>query len=177
MWWYAGRIKKFLFLSFLSGLLFGIVSIPKVGLLIAFNIGIIFAITAGGSASCILALLDYISLRPLYKKHGKIVLSVRQNKEILLDKPIETVASRCREILKNYKDFVESNSVNNRKTFEAKVGLTFWSFGEKITVSLESANNNKTKVYIESRPVYKLTLVDYGKNFKNVKKIEEILTT
>lgn len=48
--------------------------------------------------------------------------------------------------------------------FKAKVGLNGWSWGERLTVTLEEPNH----ITIESKCVYPLQCLDWGKNKQNV---------
>lgn len=50
-----------------------------------------------------------------------------------------------------------------------KTRLNFLTFGEIININIDNDN-----VTIESSPKYKLTLIDYGRNFKNVAKIKSL---
>jgi hypothetical protein len=51
---------------------------------------------------------------------------------------------------------------------DAKVGVTFWSFGESVTVRLEALGRNSTRVIIRSQPRLSTTTVDWGKAAQNV---------
>ena len=50
---------------------------------------------------------------------------------------------------------------------DAKVGATFWSFGERLTVRL-AGRGDTTKVTVRSQPRLSTTTVDYGKAVQNV---------
>ncbi len=53
----------------------------------------------------------------------------------------------------------------------ARTGVTWQSFGETIECSFEPAGPNRQIVSVESRPVIKTTLVDYGRNLENIEAI------
>jgi hypothetical protein len=50
---------------------------------------------------------------------------------------------------------------------DAKVGATFWSFGERVTVRL-AGRGDTTRVSVRSQPRLSTTTVDYGKAVQNV---------
>ena len=55
---------------------------------------------------------------------------------------------------------------NNVYVFKSKT--SFWSWGENVLVTLNSLPNSHTRVSIRSTPVVPTTLVDWGKNKKNI---------
>jgi uncharacterized protein (DUF1499 family) len=59
-------------------------------------------------------------------------------------------------------------------TLEARVGMTWASFGERIELSVTPAGG-ATEVSIRSRPVLRTTIADYGKNRENVERIRAFL--
>lgn len=59
-------------------------------------------------------------------------------------------------------------------TLEARVGMTWASFGERIEFSVTPAGG-ATEVSIRSHPVLRTTIADYGKNRENVERIRTFL--
>jgi hypothetical protein len=57
---------------------------------------------------------------------------------------------------------------------KAKTGFTWKSFGEEIIVVLEKSDAS-TIIKINSKPLVKTTIVDYGKNSENVQKIHTFI--
>jgi hypothetical protein len=57
------------------------------------------------------------------------------------------------------------------RKLEARVGMTWRSFGEVIVISVETADSGKSSLSIESRPRYSGTTLDQGKNYENVERI------
>jgi hypothetical protein len=56
-----------------------------------------------------------------------------------------------------------------------KVRMSFKSWGERITLQLREAGPSRTSVEVTSRSSVSLTLVDYGKNAKNVQLVVDWL--
>lgn len=57
--------------------------------------------------------------------------------------------------------------------FEAVVGLTFWSWGERITVTAEPLGKDRTLLRLQSWCRLGTTLQDWGKNAGNVARLAE----
>lgn len=57
--------------------------------------------------------------------------------------------------------------------FELETNATMSSFGENISLYLEAISDKETKLLVSSTPTFKGTLIDYGKNKKNIKGIQK----
>ncbi len=57
--------------------------------------------------------------------------------------------------------------------FKTKTGATIRSFGETIIIKLTKIDNTHTQLYVLSKPVYKTTLIDFGKSSVNIEKIKQ----
>ncbi|KKB41474.1 hypothetical protein [Bacillus thermotolerans] len=57
----------------------------------------------------------------------------------------------------------------------AKTGVNLRTFGDQITPLVQKADEETTSVHIQSKPAIPTTIVDYGKNIKNVKTITTYL--
>ncbi|MDO8526649.1 MAG: hypothetical protein Q7T03_03060 [Deltaproteobacteria bacterium] len=99
--------------------------------------------------------------------------NVYQQREVILTVSYEEALEKCMlslgsvsgcSIFKKYNDVII-----------AKTQVTWKSFGEIITLSLKKIDDAKTGVLIESKPRLITTLIDYGKNFDNVKQITNVL--
>jgi len=53
----------------------------------------------------------------------------------------------------------------------SEVSTSLWSWGEKISVSMKETNTGGTRVQVKSESSFGMTLIDWGKNKKNVDKI------
>ncbi len=56
--------------------------------------------------------------------------------------------------------------------YTTKTGATLRSWGETILVKLNRIDPEHTQLYVLSKPVYKLTLVDFGKSAINIEKFK-----
>ena len=56
--------------------------------------------------------------------------------------------------------------------YKSKTGASIRSWGEIIIVKLTKLSDSKTELYVLSEPVYKTTLVDFGKSSMNIEKIK-----
>lgn len=58
----------------------------------------------------------------------------------------------------------------------AEVGFSFWSFGENLRIKVSpNQNNTSCLIYFESECKVSTTLVDYGKNKRNVTNLKSVL--
>ena len=102
-------------------------------------------------------------------------LTLKYRKDsIKLDKPQSEIYKHCINILEG-NNFSVSNSDEFSGIIEAESEISSKSWGENITVELESLENQKTLVKITSRSKMPTTLVDWGKNDENIYAIKENL--
>ena len=90
---------------------------------------------------------------------------------------IQTTLSRA-EIINRLKSApairrIELSEDGNSMTLHT--GVSWRSWGEKILLSFHQTGPTTTVVEVESNPKLRTTVVDYGKNRENVKRIEELL--
>lgn len=83
------------------------------------------------------------------------------------------------ETFKHCQKLLEENNFKTTKLDEeagkilASSGISWESFGEKVNVELEDLGNQQTLVKLSSKSKFPITIVDWGKNNENVKKIIE----
>jgi hypothetical protein len=70
---------------------------------------------------------------------------------------------------------MESNE--SERTARGEFGWTISSWGERFTVTAEPAGAESTKVTVTSTSKLSTTLIDWGKNKRNVRKILDHLAT
>lgn len=56
-------------------------------------------------------------------------------------------------------------------------GLSWSSFGEKISIRKLEATETGFRYLIRSKPIFRMTLADYGQNLRNVRHLEQLLQT
>jgi hypothetical protein len=126
----------------------------------------------GGTMSLLLGTSQIIKLKMLgVKNFSADKLSVIQNRELeskLKPHEVESAISNDPYLSKMKLTKAEDSIILNTKT-----GLRSW--GEKITITPGSTNKSVTAYKVESRPKLASTLVDLGKNYENVMRIERLL--
>ncbi|HUR30598.1 MAG TPA: hypothetical protein VMZ69_04150 [Saprospiraceae bacterium] len=63
----------------------------------------------------------------------------------------------------------------NGNEISLKSGMNLWGFGENISIKINPKTIQSTEYEIESTPIMKTTLVDFGKNLQNVNRIEKLI--
>ena len=109
------------------------------------------------------------------KKAGKDINDFAKIPEIQRIKTKYTL-EEIKEILAKDYIFRKSKVQTEDEVLKLSKGRSWESWGEIVTITLLSQHNDEYEYEITSRPKFKLTLVDYGKNYKNVKNIISILS-
>lgn len=99
------------------------------------------------------------SLSPLQKKS----LTTNLAKENLKSKLLSL------QMIRNFQ------ATENEMLFETVPSLSSW--GEKISISITPVQDGSFEYFITSKPLWKTTLVDFGKNFQNIRRIEKLIST
>jgi hypothetical protein len=90
-----------------------------------------------------------------------------QQREIYIDRPVSQGTNLCRDALLTIPK-LHILSVDTATGFIfAKVGMTWFSWGESIAVKL-LPHSNGSFAYIRSAPKMRFTIIDSGKGFENV---------
>lgn len=167
-------IKIFIYSSIAFILLDGFWLINRIGLRRESIRGIIISAISGILFAAVLTTFFYVYIRMVRSKYGEKSLNIIQNAEMLLPGNINEIFLRSLSLLekankfKTVKPFMENNKI------EVQTGVSWQSFGEDIEI-IFSSQEEKVKVGVTSKPRYKTTLVDYGKNYENVKFILSLL--
>ena len=132
-------------------------------------------IAFGVLMSAILGTMHIKGLKKVTSKEiGFNALRVHQKKVIEIKKGYDEAYLHCLNSLRILDvEIEEENKAAGKIT--AKTSLTPDSFGEFINIMLTKINSEQTKINISSKPVVKVTLIDYGKNLQNIKKMTELL--
>ena len=77
--------------------------------------------------------------------------------------------------LKTNPSFEEMKITIEKGEIIIKTGLTFNSWGETISIHVKPVTSISNEFEIISKPKQRWTLVDFGKNLNNVKKVEELM--
>ena len=104
----------------------------------------------------------------------ELVGNVEQSKQYTTQKSIDEIHRALKEHFKS-KKFKKYNFAISDNVFCAKTRITLQSWGEHITVKIDTISRNETSVQIQSKPVLKTTIYDGGNNRKNIKEIVEAI--
>lgn len=130
--------------------------------------GAIAAIITSISWTIVMAIIfipiDYFSNRNLPPE----ALSVSQKRDIQVSGNIEQVFQKALDILKGFKSVRTTTPFKEKLTISARTKITCLTFGEEITLQFDVLSQNSVKIHIKSHPAVRYTLLDYGRNFKNI---------
>ncbi len=112
----------------------------------------------------------------IYIKTNKISLNdfniqATHEATFTVDKSIEDTKNTVENIIPDKINAYKFKYNNKLDFYKTKTGATIRSWGETI-IKLTKIDNLKTKIYIESKPVYKATLINFGKSSMNIEKIK-----
>gem|GEM_PF-4810409 len=99
---------------------------------------------------------------------------IRVEKKIYLNECSDNIVKSIEDILKEHRK-VKNIKVSG-KEITGRWVMSLWSFGEKISVKVESANEEKS-LSVKSEPILKTALIDFGKNRKNINQIIDKINT
>lgn len=171
------RLYSKLFLG--TGIPFGIFIGIFYSLKYEFPIGLISGLFAGlffgGLMSLILGTIHKKSVKKIQSKEAEDLEGVHQIRKIELSIPFDKAFDLCTKSINQIKKgkILKKDRTNGK--INAKASMTWKTFGDKIKFSLIKLNDDTTEVEISSRPIVRTTLVDYGKNLRNVEIIEAFL--
>jgi hypothetical protein len=81
------------------------------------------------------------------------------------------VLARVEAAARRLPEFPQVTSDADRGVVEVKFGATMWSWGDVLTARLEDLSDGRQRVFLESRPRVRLTVVDYGVNSQHVEAV------
>jgi hypothetical protein len=105
-----------------------------------------------------------------------ISLSCEQKIDFYINQPVLQVfgyLSKLPEIATFKVDFVDPQNFQ----IHLSEGVTFKSWGESMTISFFDPMDGGTRLIVSSKPKLTTTLVDYGKNRKNVEAIVQYINS
>ena len=135
---------------------------------IGFFLGIVFSVFL----ILILFLLDISSRLFIVKdknsNNSQSIWDIEQCREIELSGSLNEVLNIARQALMEITSIRKINQDNKTQSIEAVTNVTWRSFGEIITISVESKADNTWLLKCTSKCKNKNVLFDYAKNFENV---------
>lgn len=137
-----------------------------------FSISVLCGLTFGLLMTIILGVINYFSLKQV---GGEAASSVKKEKEIELQLSYENSFELCKNSLSCIKGASITHEDFNKGIIRAKTGVNLKTWGDKIEFHIQKISDEVSKVWIQSMPIIPTTLVDYGKNLNNIKKISNYL--
>ena len=168
-------MKLFKRLCFQLGVPFG----TLMGIIMGITKGPLAGLGFGGLNGAIFgAVLAFIFTRLQYhgvKKHAGVIneetLVTHQNREITQSKKPFKVFYWTVDALETMRKCTIRGKDEEEGLIEAAMDMSWKTWGEKITIRIKPAEGGKTGITIQSRPLFKYSLVDYGKSHENINKI------
>jgi len=160
-------IKTFAVVGGLAGLLYGLAMALKIGLWNGILAGVIFGAIGGSLMALVLIPLDLFFTR----KFPPEALNVQQHRELKVQGECKQVFEKCHAVLESLPFIKAVSSTNGSTQLSANTKMSFASFGEDIKLTIKELDKVAVEIHISSRPAFRYTLLDYGKNFRNVEQI------
>jgi hypothetical protein len=152
------------------------------GLFFCLQFGIYFGILSGFAAGIcfgfIMASLLWITDRLFGNREDcrKNNKGVKQSAELSMELSFEKVFELCLKSLEKIKKCEIKEAEQSKGIITAHSGTTWKTWGEIINFEIvNNEDSKKTCIKISSSPLVSTTLVDFGKNYENVKKISDFL--
>ncbi|CAN5490957.1 hypothetical protein BH10ACI1_BH10ACI1_10400 [soil metagenome] len=119
-------------------------------------------------------LLGDLRIRKFSKNKAEKDFSVIQNRKIVLLVGSDVAFNLCKDSIADLKlKFITENKEDG--FIKAKIKMNFHSFGTEIEFKLNQITDNLNEVEIQTRPLLKTTLVDYGESLRIIEDIMQYL--
>lgn len=162
-------MKKLLQMFFFTSIPFGVI----MGLMFQeLEIGVMAGLFFGLGMTIIVGVINKISMKSIGESGTS---SVKQEKEMELTLPYKTAFELCKNAVLSIKGTKITYENEQEGMIRAKTAVNALTWGDKISVFVEKVDEERSKVHIQSKPAVATTVVDYGKNLKNVKVIANYL--
>ena len=123
--------------------------------------------------------LDNIYIQKYNDRKEKIMGLVDHTQDVIVDFAWENVFSAVEKAIPNIKGMSIDSLNKITKTINIKAGISLFSWGENLTVTLTPVEEGKTKIAILSTPKTGVMFggaMDMGKNRKNINMIFDELS-
>ncbi len=110
------------------------------------------------------------------KKHKIAVnnfdLRPTQSLTFIVNKPVEDITHIIEDIIPQKINSSKFNYNASEGFYKATTSTTIRSWGEVIIIKQTQLESNKTKLEVLSKPVFKATIIDFGKSSSNIHQIK-----
>lgn len=161
-------MRRMFILFCVSAILFGI------GMLVIFSdltTALMFGLGYGAILTLSLGVLNYLS----HKSKGELDSGVKQKKELDIPLSYADAFLLCKHSIASIKRAKVSQENMDLGIIEAKTGVNLSTWGDKIEFKVEKLSEEKSKVFVQSKPLVPTTLFDYGKNSRNIRSITDYI--
>jgi len=139
------------------------------------DVAILAAITTLAFIIC-MAIYQFI-----YIKSHKIALDdfsiqAKQETTFIVEGSIEEIENTLENIIPDRINSYKFKYNKKLDFYKSKTAASIRSWGEIIIVKLTKLSDSKTQLYVLSEPVYKTTLIDFGKSSMNIERIKSAFT-
>ncbi len=165
-------LKLFLYTGIPYGIFMGIYYSYQGGIYLGCKAGLSSGLLFGCIMSLILGTLHWVFTKRNKSRSENNSTGVHHIRQFELTEKYSKVFEICIQSLEEIKKSKVITEDRRKGLIEAKTGITWKTFGDKIQFVLTKINEDCTKVEVSSRPAVRATLVDYGKNLENIQIIE-----
>ncbi|MEO8819367.1 MAG: hypothetical protein ABI267_02495 [Ginsengibacter sp.] len=129
------------------------------------------AITTSAFMIC-MALYQFVYIKSHKVSLNDFNIQARQEATFNVDKTVGETLNTLENIIPGKINSYKFKFNKKLDYYKSKTGASINSWGEIIIVKLTKLSESKTQLYILSEPVYKTTLIDFGKSSTNIEKIK-----
>lgn len=151
-------------------LIFGLYTAWRIDVWTGVKRGLLFGLIIASIGS-VLMVIVYAAV----KRVNPTAVAVQQERTLFAKASLDEVFSWCVEYLKVAGKFKDVAAFREGGTVKARTAMSFASWGEDISVTCRSLPDGRVEVEIRSQPRYRKTVIDYGKNLRNVETIANAL--
>jgi hypothetical protein len=158
----------------LTGLMW-VMALPLAALRWDANTALLFA-TAGALGTGIIAVAiaivhDTVARRGL----GSESASPRQHRSLLTSRSADEAFRIVQQLLKGQSWIRVKEEDPGKRLLVARTRASLSSFGERLVVEVSRAESGTTAVTMTSEPLVRTTLIDWGKNWRNLEHLQRLL--
>jgi hypothetical protein len=155
------------------GIPFGICIFLLYGLVIGAWGGMFF----GGFMSLTLGSLHHCSVQQMSSGRSQEATGVHHVRHVTMLLPYDAAFDLCFDSLGLIKECKPQKVDRSQGKITARAGITWRTWGDVVSFEVREVGGEGIQVKVSSRPVVRMTLVDYGKNLENVEKIVGFLNS
>ena len=167
-------VKVFLGTGLPFGILMGLLYSQKYGCLEGGIRGILAGVSFGLIGSLLLVPLNNLFVRRTAFKNSSNE-KIDNAKRIRVRLSYSEVFNRCVNALNSIKSCRILKKSQKEGALDAKIGASWKSWGELVSIRLRESSNGIIDVEISSKSAVRTTILDYGKNLDNIEKIARII--